>query len=315
MKISGPTLATLTGLAVGDSLGMPFEMSACHSPELLGWKGGFLDGKSSPFTKDLKAGQWTDDTKMAKALAESLWLEETYSPATAARKYLSWFRSNDLRGIDTTTHQALSRLAAGLPWTQSGVPGAEGNGSAMRAAPIGILFRYNVQAAAEMASVDARITHKSVEAEAGSMAVAVGVTALLQGAATPDTICHKVLEWVPDNTQVKFRLMAAQAKVREGRSERELAEVIAELGAGAHVIQTVPAAFLAFASTTNFRDAVRAAILCGGDTDTTAAITGALAGTYYGIEQVAAYVDQIEGAEELRALEQNLYTAARPVYT
>lgn len=313
MKASGPPAATLTGQAVGDATGMPFEMAACHSPQLLGWKGGFLDGKNSPYTKDLKAGQWTDDTKMAKALAESLLAEKTYSPADAARRYLAWYESGDLRGIGTTTQKAMERLAAGHPWSQSGILKSEGNGTAMRAGPIGLLFRQNTEAAAEMAAIDARLTHKSPEAEAGSIAVAVGVSVLLQGA-TPGTLIDQVLKFIPEGTQMRYRLMAAKAKTQAGRTERELAESIADMGAGPHVIQTVPAAFLAVTSTKNFRDAVRAAILCGGDTDTTGAIAGALAGTFYGIGEVAPFLDQLEAGQELRDLEQNLFAASRPVY-
>jgi len=313
MKISGPPAATLTGQAVGDAMGMPFEMSPCHSRQLLTWNGEFLDGRNSPYTKNLKAGQWTDDTMMAKALAESLWAEKTYSPADAARRYLAWFQSGDLRGIGTSTQEAMQKLASGLPWSQSGTPGAEGNGTAMRAAPIGLFFRLNIQAAVEMAAIDARLTHQSLEAEAGSMAVAAGVASLLRGA-TPQTFINKVLEWIPEKTQMRFRLMAAAARTLPHRPERELAEAICDMGAAAHVIQTVPAAFMAVSSTKNFRDAVRAAILAGGDTDTTAAIAGALAGTYYGIEQVAPFLEKVEAAQELRDLEQNLFSAARPVY-
>lgn len=113
---------------------------------------------------------------------------------------------------------------------------------------------------------------------------------------------------------MKFRLMAAHAKTMPHRTERDLADTICDMGASAHVLQTVPAAFLAVASTTNFRDAVRAAILAGGDTDTTAAIAGALAGTFYGIQEVAPFLPGLEAAEELRNLEQNLFAASRPVY-
>lgn len=309
-----PKVATLTGLAVGDALGMPFEMCGVHSNILLNWKGEFRDGRASAYTQDLKAGQWTDDTKMAKALAESLRAEGTYSPAAAAKKYLDWFQSGDLRGIGTTTQQAMTRLEAGYPWTQSGIVGSEGNGSAMRMAPVGILFRDNIQAAAEMAVIDSRITHKSPEAEAGSIAVAVGVAALLQGVPR-EALISKVLEWMPDDRlQLAQRLRTAQGMVKQGCSERDLANNLAEFGTSAHVVQTVPTAFLAFASTTSFRDAVHVAVLAGGDTDTTAAIVGALAGTFYGIEQVATLLEHVEGAKELRALERSLYKAARPVY-
>lgn len=312
MKIFGPPAATLTGLAVGDSLGMPFEMSPGHSPLLLGWQGGFENGKNNPFSSHLKAGQWTDDTQMAKALAGSLLREKTYSPADAARSYLAWYQSDDVRGIGGTTEKAMVRLASGFPWTQSGIAGAEGNGSAMRIAPLGLLFHCNIQAAAEMAAIDSRITHKSPDAEAGAMAVALGVAALLQGA-QKEAVLSKVLEWLPDGLQLKYRLIGAEARIRHHLPERELADSISEMGVSGHVLDTVPAAFVAFMSTTNFRDAVRAAILAGGDTDTTGAITGALAGTYYGITQVAPFLENVELGSELRDLEMNLYVAARQV--
>jgi ADP-ribosylglycohydrolase len=56
--------ATLTGLAVGDALGMPFETNHFSSRRLNQWDGSF---QASDFHK-LDPGQWTDDTQMATAL-------------------------------------------------------------------------------------------------------------------------------------------------------------------------------------------------------------------------------------------------------
>jgi len=317
MKVDGPKIATLTGLAVGDALGMPFEMEPANSKLLLGWDGWFKDGETNPFTKGLKPGQWTDDTKMAKALTESLVENGTYCPGDAAKRYLAWYDSNDLRGIGTTTAKALSRLQTGLPWTQSGVSGSEGNGTAMRAAPIGVAFWRNIQAAAEMARIDAAITHKSEMAEQGSVAIAVGVALLIEGRHAKEDFLLKVLEWIPKGTMYS-RILTAHHKSKLGahrkdKNDRSFIEVLAQLGAGGHVIQTVPAAFCAFVGSTSYQDAVELAIRCGGDTDTTAAITGALAGTHYGIEQVARYADTVEAGEELRKLEVALLAAVPPV--
>ncbi len=81
---------TLTGLAIGDALGMPFEMKEHTDPVLESWDGKFHPCPDShPFCKDLKAGQWTDDTKMARALAMSLKERLTYDPADAAAEYLA----------------------------------------------------------------------------------------------------------------------------------------------------------------------------------------------------------------------------------
>lgn len=323
MKIDGPKIATLTGLAVGDSLGMPFEMLHSLSDKLLSWNGWFKDAENNPLTAGLKAGQWTDDTKMARALAESLVEADTYSPADAAKRYLAWYKSNDLRGIGTTTAKAMSRLHAGMPWTQSGVAGSEGNGTAMRAAPLGVAFWRNIQAAAEMARIDASITHKSEMAEQGAVAVAVGVALIIEGRVSKQDLILKVLEWVPKG-QMHSRLLTAHRKsgialrrpatsASTRSAHRIFIDTLVELGTGAHVIQTVPAAFCAFVGSEDFQDAVELAVRAGGDTDTTAAITGALAGTYYGIEQVARYIDHVEDAEELRLLECGLLGVAKPV--
>lgn len=310
----GPQIATLTGLAVGDALGMPFEMLHSLSDKLLSWNGWFEEAGNNPLTAGLKAGQWTDDTKMARALAESLVEHETYSPADAAKRYLAWYKSNDLRGIGTTTAKAMSRLDAGMPWTQSGVAGSEGNGTAMRAAPLGVAFWRNIQAAAEMARIDAAITHKSEMAEQGAVAVAIGVALLIEHRIAKQDLILKVLEWIPKGV-MHSRLLTAHRKAPLGlnRKDRSFIEVLVELGTGAHVIQTVPAAFCAFVGSTSFADAVELAVRAGGDTDTTAAITGALAGTYYGIEQVARYIDKVEAAEELRLLECGLLGVAKPI--
>ena len=311
--LEGPRYATLTGLAVGDALGMPFEMKPSDSRLLREWEGDFQDSHS-PITTDLKAGQWTDDTKMALALSRSLLAEETYSPAGAARGYLEWFNSKDWRGIGLTTNRALTRLRTGLPWTQSGIEGSEGNGTAMRVAPLGLLFRTNLQAAAEMAAIDAEITHRSVEARYGSIAIAVAVALLVQGTVAKEDVVLKVLEWVGES---KLQKQLQRAQFFLGAPRESLLKRLIELGTSPHVVRTVPAALYAFAATNSFAEAVELAIRAGGDTDTTGAITGALAGTWYGIEQVAPYADKLEAFNYLRYLEICLHNSAKelaPVY-
>lgn len=312
---SGPRFATLTGLAVGDALGKAFETKPAKDPALLAWRGWF---EPSEYHK-LGANQWTDDTMMAKLLGESLFETRTYCPGDVSKRYEAWYNSGDFRGMGKSTKTALARLAKGSAWTQSGVANAQGNGTAMRAAPIGLMFRNNAQAAMDMARIDAQITHKSLEAEEGSMAIALAVAMLAQGSASKDTVMPKVLNWIDGKSQTTARIRQAMAfshrpLPRQDLQLTGLVKAISEMGTSAHVIQTVPAAFLCFSLTDNFKDAVESAVRAGGDTDTTAAIVGALAGTWYGIEQVAPYLADLEEAQTLRDLEQNLYGAARPVY-
>jgi len=311
MKISAP--ATLTGLAVGNALGMPFE--GCHYRDTIleSWDGeSFLAGEH----RNLKSGQWAAATMMAKALAASLLAHRTYAPSDAAKRYLTWYQLGepDHRGMGKNTAKALSRLDHGLPWTQSGQQDSLGNGAAVRIAPMGLLFQENIQAAAEMSHLDAQITHKHPEAVYGSVAMSVAVCALAQGRAQPLNVINKILGFIPEGAQLAKNLRAAQTMILDDVSSGDKKQLLLKSGSTSKVTDTVPNALLAFAATESYREAVETAIRAGGDTDTVAAMTGALAGTFYGFQQVEPYFAQLESGPELRALECNIFNAAPPMY-
>lgn len=119
--------AVLTGLCIGDALGMPFETKNWNDPAILAWDGQtFL---SSEFHK-LKPGQFTDDGSMALALTESLisnvrdgW-GKGFDPGRTAAYYEQWYRGPLFRGAGQTTRKALENLKNGVPWFQSGELGS-----------------------------------------------------------------------------------------------------------------------------------------------------------------------------------------------
>lgn len=307
---SGPRAATLTGLAVGDALGMPFETQHFLSDQLLSWDGETFG--SSAYHK-LKPGQWTDDTMMAKCLADSILKNPRFDPSDIAGVYQSWYDSGDHRGMGKTTERALDRLVAGRPWMTSGVKGAEGNGPAMRIAPLGLFYRHlKSRDLIAMAHVEASITHDSDVGRWGAAAVALAVADLANRVvftSKEDTV-NRVIELLPEEIelggQIRLGLISAVAKSKAPAARRW--EALANMGTGAHILQTVPAAFYAFLTAGSYHETIVTAIRAGGDTDTTAAIAGALAGTYYGVEQVARFLPNLEDAETLRALECRLYT-------
>lgn len=283
---------------------MGFETQPAESPDLLAWDGTY---RESEYHK-LKPGQWTDDTMMAKLLSESLMSCCGFYPRDVSDRYLVWLRRGEHRGMGKTTHAALTRIHEGTPWTDSGIQGAEGNGTAMRVAPIGLFFREDIPTVREFSRLDARITHSSLEAEAGSAAVAVAIAMLATRKADRQSLIAQASEWVIDS-----RVQRGLHLVDEMRTlSVPVAEALRRVGTKPHVVQTVPAAFAAFTMTTSFKDAVEAAVRAGGDTDTTAAITGALAGTFYGLDAIPTYYK--EGLEEfrhLRRLEKTLQEGPR----
>ncbi len=300
------SIGCLIGLAVGDALGSRLEgytpkavkRSSLETPEFLDelWR--------------WSQGRWTDDTKMAIALAESIVSAGGFNPKQAAKKYLEWYESGDLRGIGNITQQSLSNLKAGASWKDSGIKAdwAAGNGTAMRIAPIGLLDMNNLEKLRQDARDDAVITHNNHEAISGSLAVAFAVARLATGDINLDHLISSTVDFV-EPSDVILRLEVAQRLLEQG-TPAEYA--LADIGTSGYVVETVASSFFCFISSPDsYETAVYNAIRGGNDTDTTAAITGALSGAYLGFEGIPLkWREEVEGASLIEELANSIYKMA-----
>lgn len=293
--------ATLVGCAIGDALGNPFETKPVSYPPLIEWDGTFKEGGTFWWGQP---GQYTDDTLMSLCLARSLARNQRFNPVDVANEYLAWYISKNTRGIGGTTAQAMINLKAGMPWYQSGITGDHigGNGTAMRAPSIGLFFRNNLNACVKAAHEDAIITHNSIEPITGSIAIASGVAQLANGS-NPLTVLENVAERAGD-TVVGFKLNEVLKHLEAGTNVKD---ALKDIGSQGYVPETVGAAYYCLLVNNNFRDTVVMAVKAGGDTDTTAAIAGAMAGTLYGLDQIPdQYKEGLEDFEMLSFLDQEL---------
>ncbi|MBW8005884.1 MAG: hypothetical protein FVQ06_08895 [candidate division NC10 bacterium] len=294
----------LVGLAIGDALGMPFEG---HSAWVVATIVDQLRGFQESVSRELRAGQWTDDTQMSLCLARSLIRRGEADPEDIAREYLDWFIGGDVRGIGATTWNALNRLEAGASWQQSGVEGEEaaGNGTAMRAAPLGLFYYNDLERLRKACALDAEITHKNPEAVAGSQAVAFLVARLVAGTSPGKDLLDEMVQCVAgsrvaDNLRRIAELMGRRA---------DPLEASAALGTGGYVVETVArSVFCFFHAPDDFATAVMAAVQGGGDTDTAGAITGALSGARNGHAALPpSWQAEVEGRDEIVALARELF--------
>jgi ADP-ribosyl-[dinitrogen reductase] hydrolase len=302
----------LLGLAIGDALGMPFE----------GWRPSWILSKLGGRLKDfhpspdrhLGRGQWTDDTKMAWYLSRSVIRRGgRFDPEDVARAYVEWFESGDLRGIGKATLESIMRLRNGTPWEKSGKTGemAAGNGSAMRTAPLGLLHCLNLERLKEDAARDAIITHNNPEAIAGSRAVSFFVA---KGAlhasvvrAWPQLIDECVAYIGP--CKVAENLKRAKDLLAQNMPCNTALQI---LGTGGYVVETVAGAIFCFLKTPdNFEESVVSAVTGGGDTDTTAAICGAISGAWNGTWNIPLrWVETVEASEDFRSIAGQLFDFA-----
>jgi ADP-ribosylglycohydrolase len=271
----------LLGLAAGDALGSTVEFEAPGTFEPLTTIVG-----GGPF--DLRPGEWTDDTTMALCLAESLISRHGFDPAHQLETYVRWFREGhwSVKGrcfdIGLTTRRSLERFeATRQPYCGSTDPGAAGNGSIMRLAPVPLLFARRPAEAIERAGDSSRTTHGS--------AACVDACRYLGG------LIAAALDGVP-----KERLLANDYEPAvEAWSRRPLTEKVAAVAAGSfrhkeppeirgsgYVVASLEAALWAFHNTDTFRDGALLAVNLGDDADTTGAVYGQLAGAYYGKDAI-----------------------------
>eukprot|EP00808_Paulinella_micropora_P016219 g46221.t1 len=178
-------IGALLGLAVGDALGAPLELSQ------LNYKRNKLDemGQQDVWEKSqiynrtfkVKSGQWTDDTSMALCLADSLLAKQGFDPADQRFRYHNWYYHgyNNAFGADTKRKSQTS-----------------GNGPLMRAAPVPIFYASCSEDCVRYAYLQSRATHQGHEAAECSMLLAYVLWKAINhaGAATGDVAVHTAVE-------------------------------------------------------------------------------------------------------------------------
>lgn len=290
----------LLGTAIGDALGVPFETKLANYEPLVAWDGKTFLGSEH---HKLEPGQYSDDTQMSLMVAESLIENHGFNPDDLAQRYVDWIVSGRARGYGKTTLMAVQNLVNGKHWSESGIAGSYGNGTAMRAAPFGVYFRNDLHSLVSICKMDSAITHASDEAEAGS--IAIGLTAAYAVNGDTSEILDELWRVLPDS-KVKSVVYSLDSLIDSPYITPE--QALRVIGTKADVRQTVPAALYCFLKFNTYHEAVLAAIKAGGDTDTTAAIVGALFGAKYGMRGINQDLAKaVEESDRLIELDSQLY--------
>ena len=296
----------LLGTAVGDALGVPFETKLVNNPALNDWDGRTFLGSEH---HKLLPGQFSDDTQMSLIVAASLIANDGFNPEDLAKRYVDWMASGEARGWGKTTLMAVQNLMAGKHWSESGIAGSYGNGTAMRAAPFGVYYRNDLETLVKVVKIDSAITHVSEDAEAGALAIALA--AAYAALNETENLLDKIHPHLPD-CKVKNTIYSLESLVSSPFIPP--AQALQVLGTKANVRETVPAALYCFLKFTKYHQAVETAIRAGGDTDTTAAIVGALFGAKLGMKAIDEDFYSVEDFDRIIGLDAQLFTRTRNSY-
>ncbi|HYZ13018.1 MAG TPA: ADP-ribosylglycohydrolase family protein [Actinomycetota bacterium] len=272
MSLADRVVGSCLGLALGDALGAPFEFMRAHLipdpvPAFeLDWAGG-------------PAGSTTDATSMARNLMRSLAERGELDPEDLVRRQVEWFRS-DPPDVSTLTRLVLRRAARGENastaareiWERRGPEVSAGNGSVMYCAPLGVAHANRPDELFELAPALSALTHFDGRCKTAALAVTFCVAALVRG----------------EDSEVAST--SALRSVAEHEGGEELEFLVDAVGDSRPVdgpdqgfcLFTVGVAFQALLRESDVETELRRVVSLGGDTDTNAAVAGALLGARYG---------------------------------
>jgi len=293
----------LVGQCLGDALGMPMEGAAqatCRRyVEEVVRPGRAPAVARGPF----RFGQYTDDSQLARELLDSYVLCRRFDPVDYARRIAAIFAEGRIVGQGRATAQAAARLRAGTPWDEAATPPpAAGNGSAMRAGPVGLMAFDDPGRLARIARDQGRITHADPRCSAGAVAIAGAVAlALRNEPVQAEGFAETLAEWA-GRVEPGFAEALAHLPEWAAMPDEEALPHIAVQGLAPErrhlyptdlitpfVVPSVLWSLRAFlAAPDDYLETMAAAIACGGDVDTTAAMAGAISGARLGLSGLPA---------------------------
>jgi len=279
----------LLGMALGDALGLPLEGL---SPERIE---NMLGSDPLGYRFLLGRGMMSDDTEHLCMTAQAI-LSHPEDPEAFA-KSLAWKLRFWLMGLPAGigfgTLRALIKLCLGFPPSRSGVFTA-GNGPAMRSPVIGAAFSDDPELLRSYVKVSTRLTHTDPKAEQGALAVALCASHAMKidpydsiesatGSFDPTGFLSGIAEMI-DDPELAGILRSTAVYLETDCSVREFADDIGiSGGVSGYMYHTVPIVIFAWLRHLgDYYAAVESVIRLGGDTDTTGAIVGALAGASVG---------------------------------
>jgi ADP-ribosylglycohydrolase len=272
-------IGALVGTAVGDALGAGYEFDTYVDPTDVEMLPGRLTGRP--------AGNWTDDTDMAMAIAlaasEHGTLTTQVAQTQVAENFLAWYASQppdvgmQTRAVLRACHEphTMNEVAAKF---QSQRPDAAGNGSLMRTAPVALADLEDLEGVAESAAAISALTHPHLDAQDACVLWSVAIALGVNGSPSLCESMNGALAYVDPRREARWRDILTEAEECE----------LEDLAPNGWVVRALQAAWRAALEVEQsdpavaYADGVRFAISLGDDTDTIAAIAGGLLGAHYG---------------------------------
>lgn len=282
-----PLRAALLGLAVGDALGVPVEFRSRAERRT-----DPVIGMRAYGTHQQPAGTWSDDASLTFCLAETI--AEGFTLPKLARNCGRWYYENywtphgRVFDIGITTREALQRLQADPKLVRAGSTSEQsnGNGALMRILPLAF---YREEASLperfQLIFDVSAITHGHIRSAVACF-LYLEMARHLRAGLDPAQAYARLCQQAPAQLQ-SLHVPKSEVNYFERILSGHLPDLpTSAIQSGGYVLHTLEAALWCLLRHHTYAETVLAAVNLGDDTDTTGAVTGGLAGLYYGEEAI-----------------------------
>lgn len=307
-KLKYDIKSALFGVAVGDALGVPVEFKSRENilknpvTDMIGYG-----------TYNLPPGTFSDDSSMTFCLAEAL--TQDFDLNQIAQNFVKWYHENfwaargEVFDIGIATREAINKIAQGKKPEFAGSTDASsnGNGSLMRILPL-LFYIKNLPISEryEITKKVSSITHGHIRSVISCFYYLEFARKILLGKDKFE-IYQKLQTEIPDFLNSlsidQYEISFFNRLLKDDISE--LAEH--EISSSGYVLHSLEASIWCLLTTDNYKEATLKAVNLGEDTDTTAAITGGLAGLLYSFDTIPEnWVEQLARQEDIEDLSERL---------
>ena len=315
---------TLLGVAIGDTLGHPFE-GILHKDIVSKFENfkEFIQNNRKLFNT------YTDDTQLTIHTAKALIQGNGFNTENFIREYVLWLEDPPI-GPGYGCISSIRKLKYGIPWKQA-ASNSGGNGTVMRIAPIGLFYSKNLKELKTSAIKSSIITHSHPAASAGAIVIARAVAFLIDK--NPETgfsieKFFKVITSAISGSQeviweefieVLFKLksnldMPIEAGLIKfsqvgAKSPYFIEQYLGQAFVHPYTMSTVVCSlFIFLKSLSSFQDCIFELATAGGDSDTVGAIGGSLAGVYFGYNNIPIELAKmVKDYKKILKLSEDLY--------
>ncbi|MEY8758201.1 ADP-ribosylglycohydrolase family protein [Chryseobacterium tongliaoense] len=297
--------AGIFGLCIGDALGVPVEFKKRED-----LKKSPVNGYLEYMSWNQPKGTWSDDSSLTLCLADELTkgynLEKIGQSFVKWNKYGHWTAHGRLFDIGGTTRHSIARLIKGESARFSGniLEEDNGNGSLMRILPLAFYLKEeeDIEKIYKTVKEVSAITHGHFRSVFACFIYVVFAIQLIKGKDKKESyklMQTSVSRYAEDNGFNPKEVELFQRILTHDISTYQEDEI----KSSGYVLHSLEASLWCFLNSESYSESVLKAVNLGEDTDTTGAITGGIAGIYYGFENIPEeWISELVRKEDIKNL-------------